>query len=419
MKLKRFIAALGAVSILTGACFQNIVFAEDAEVSDSVSDSDSTVKKYTVTYDADGGSGRIDGDGASYEAGDKFRLSVWALEREGSSHYGWTDGKKTYKRGDTIPMPSEDLHLTAVYDELYSVGFEDFTPYEVNWPLSNRTASPGTEIYLPNYGVFYGKKMFNGWLVNDVHYDPLSTIIMPSEDIFIKVDWLDPIEFVFFAGDVDGMMTEQYLYVDKYPGTVYDLPDATKMGRLGYKLGGWIDTYDGKQYELEQRYDVPARNVTLQAVWNPITLAIRFSGGEGATGTMERAKAPCGSKYTIPECGFTREGYKLLGWKLRDEYYGPEETMRIKIASAGESPQFVAQWIEEDMNPGDLNADGTVDINDLVLLSQILLKDVEISGEEQEKNADVLRDGTVDMSDLALLQQYVMKDKVLLGLKGD
>lgn len=418
MKIKKMLAALCAVSILTATCFQTMVYAEEAGTAAEVTDTE-TAGTYTLTYQTDGGTGKIDGNGSTHKAGESVKLSIWSLLKDGKSHTGWTDGENVYSRGEVIEMPAHNLNLKPVYSNLYNLEYEDFSKYGVDWPLSNMTVVPGEEIYLPNYGVFNGVQMFNGWLVNGVHHDPLTYFQMPEEDVFVEVDWLDPISFVLYAGDVDGVITEERLYMDKYPGNPYDLPDATRMSRLGYKLSGWLDTYDGKEYALEQKYDLPNRDVELQAIWSPITVAVRFSGGTGATGKMDSQKMTYDSMLTIPECAFTKEGCKLAGWKLRDRYYQPEETFQVKIAKQGESPQLVAQWIEEDLNPGDINEDGVADLSDLVLLSQILLKDVEFSSEEQEKNADVYRDDTIDASDLAFFKQYVMKDYVLLGLKGE
>lgn len=476
MNFKKILAAVSAVSILTCTCFQTMVYAEDEtlagvtavekedtsekatdtaeedkasdedtseevtdtaeedkttegeaseedadtseEEDDPAEDTDDDAVYYNVTYDGDGGVGTITPP-VPTKAGDMFKTSLWALKKEGLSHQGWSDGETVYKRGSSFVMPDHDVVLTAVYVKNYKVEFEDFEAnYGLEWPLTNKICLPGTEVYLPNYGVFNGDKMFNGWLVNGVHYDPLTTLITPAEDVFIEVDWLAPIEFTLFAGDVDGVVTEPRLYLKKYAGAMYDLPDGDRMSRLGYKLTGWTDTSDGKEYPLEAPYKIPENDVVLQAIWTPITVAVRYSGGTGAAGTMERQKMPYDSIFELPECGFTKEGYKLLGWKLRDEYYQPEATVQIKIADFGESPQFVAQWIEEDLNPGDLNDDGICDLSDMTILSQILLKDLEPT-EDQEKNADVFRDGVIDTSDIASYKQFIMKDRILLGLKGE
>lgn len=63
---------------------------------------------------------------------------------------------------------------------------------------------------------------------------------------------------------------------------------------------------------------------------------------------------------------------------------------------------------------GDLNSSGKVDNSDLVALSQHLVNDKLLAG-QQLKAADVTLDGIVDVADLALLKQYIMGDLVKLG----
>lgn len=63
---------------------------------------------------------------------------------------------------------------------------------------------------------------------------------------------------------------------------------------------------------------------------------------------------------------------------------------------------------------GDLDDSQDVDLSDMTVISQYLLKDIELN-DEQEFSADVTGDGKVDVSDLALIKQYVMGEDVKLS----
>lgn len=63
---------------------------------------------------------------------------------------------------------------------------------------------------------------------------------------------------------------------------------------------------------------------------------------------------------------------------------------------------------------GDITNDGVVDLSDLLVLSQALLRDITLT-DAQNVVADCDGNGEVNISDLAKLKQYVMKDKVTLG----
>ncbi len=58
---------------------------------------------------------------------------------------------------------------------------------------------------------------------------------------------------------------------------------------------------------------------------------------------------------------------------------------------------------------GDISGDGTVDLTDLLQISQYLLHQYELN-EVQMIKADVSGDGAVDITDMPLIRQYVMKD---------
>lgn len=68
----------------------------------------------------------------------------------------------------------------------------------------------------------------------------------------------------------------------------------------------------------------------------------------------------------------------------------------------------------EELIYGDLDGSETVDLTDLIKLSQYLLKDIELS-EAELAASDVTGDDVTDLSDMALLKQFVMNDKVTLG----
>ncbi len=65
---------------------------------------------------------------------------------------------------------------------------------------------------------------------------------------------------------------------------------------------------------------------------------------------------------------------------------------------------------------GDVNLDKKIDLTDLTMLSQYILGDIGISG-QQLLNADVNGDGDTDITDLPLLRQFIMKDPITLGAK--
>ena len=197
-----------------------------------------------------------------------------------------------------------------------------------------------------------------------------------------------------------------------------NLSDNTRLARLGYRLVGWYDPVGDRQYDPGDTFLVPDRDVTMLAVWKPNKVNMRFNpnGGEG---TMNSQIEYFDSVVNISECTFTREGYKLHGWKNGDDYYLPGAEVTVKIAELGAFMEFDAVWIEEDRNPGDINRDGKVDLCDLTELNLHLIGDSIITDKTVLDDADVEYDGDVNLSDLARLRQFLTRQKILLGIKGE
>ena len=97
-----------------------------------------------------------------------------------------------------------------------------------------------------------------------------------------------------------------------------------------------------------------------------------------------------------------------------DKYaYHKELEGRIEALSCGMNSSVYSYNI----NPaeyGDIDRNSSIDLTDLTILSQQVLKDLDLP-DFLLKNADTNADGEVNLQDLALLKQYVMNDNVQLG----
>ena len=93
----------------------------------------------------------------------------------------------------------------------------------------------------------------------------------------------------------------------------------------------------------------------------------------------------------------TRSGYKFLGW-YTDSKYTESYDFSAKIT---DDITLYAKWAKE----GDVNADGTVDICDLVKLNMLISNG---AAAENEPVCDYNNDGYVDEKDLLLLKKKLL-----------
>ena len=81
-----------------------------------------------------------------------------------------------------------------------------------------------------------------------------------------------------------------------------------------------------------------------------------------------------------------------------------KDTVETKIAPAT-ARIVVTETLPEEPLAGDINADGAVDMNDIILVLQLINGTPVQLSDEQKKLADASGDNVVDMIDVALLFQ--------------
>lgn len=161
--------------------------------------------------------------------------------------------------------------------------------------------------------------------------------------------------------------------------------------RPGYEFAGWagqneaqfmpgpftaqLDTLTGGQ-KIEQ-----GQIVSLRALWTPASYTVTYNGNfpgwdspDGEAGTMEASRYSIGMENTpLPDCGFTRSGYRFLGWAFE--------------ADAAQAALTQGATLEDAMKQGG---------------SHILYQDVTLYAvwEQEEGDQQHQEDGTEEQKDL-------------------
>jgi hypothetical protein len=80
-------------------------------------------------------------------------------------------------------------------------------------------------------------------------------------------------------------------------------------------------------------------------VWKANTYDVVFCSEEkGVTGTTEKITATYDCAFTLPECGFKREGYFFIGWKYDGELYQAGDTQINLTHIHAKEIVFTAEW---------------------------------------------------------------------------
>ena len=246
-------------------------------------------KRYTITFDANGGEGST---GAALDYATP--LTAPQVMREGYTFVGWSPA---------VPetVPAENMTYTAQWTpKQYTVTFDanggDGGTSEL-WACG----SPLTAPLVTREGY-----SFKAW-------SPFVPTTVPAENTTYTAQWeINRYTITFNANGGEGgkAVTQDYAT----PLT------APQVMREGYTFVGWSPAVPET---------VPAENMTYTAQWTPKQYTITFdaNGGEGGTSVTQ----DCDSELVIPTV--SREGYTFAGWLPAVPETVPAENMT-----------YTAQW---------------------------------------------------------------------------
>ena len=109
--------------------------------------------------------------------------------------------------------------------------------------------------------------------------------------------------------------------------------------RDGYKFVGWSEDANGQATHFSGEDFRPSGSTTYYAIWRRI-LTASFRGYADEDG-MEDMVADGSGTLTLPQCSYTREGYRFVGWSAegRDEVAKAGSEVELK-----EPTTFAAVW---------------------------------------------------------------------------
>jgi len=147
-----------------------------------------------------------------------------------------------------------------------------------------------------------------------------------------------------YYADVEYPKTEDVFKENISYGT---LPTLT---RTGYTFKGWSDVNDIGITEATQATE----HRTIYSQWNEHTYTITFNAN-GGSGTIAQINAvPYSRTETLPESGFTLNGFKLIGWSTKSGTNSVEYALGEKVsgltAENGGNVILYAVWAKSEIN---------------------------------------------------------------------
>ena len=254
-----------------------------------------------------------DGSGASFvprdtmtSVGDTILYAIWGSYIEFNAN------------GGTGSM--DPIYLPDIFE------FQDTNNLYYNYTITHDDA------VIPDCGYYREGYRFVGWSGSyngSIDYRPNDTLILSEYSwrrdigyhIILYAVWeRETFPIHFNANGGTGTMDDGVV-----ASSVYIIPECAFRNGTHHFLR-WNTQPDGTGTNY-----VPGRTVgiddpiTLYAIWSE-TITIHFDAN-GGTGTMADASVENDESYTIPSCGFTRQGYRFVNWNTAPN--GSGDTRRV------------------------------------------------------------------------------------------
>ena len=274
-----------------------------------------TVNKYTVTFDANGGSACED---ITVTYGGKYP-TLPAPTKEGYTFEGWFDGETQVKSGDAVTITGNQT-LTVHWS---------INTYTITYQVDGQTVKTESVTYgaeIPTY--IYTK---TGYDVSA--WSPAAPEKMPARNLtFTATTKVHQHSLTYM---LDGEMKSQALV--NYGTAVAVQADPTKTG---YTFSGW--TVEGATAK-NGKFTMPDNDVTITGSFSANTYTVKFNAN-GGEGSMAEQSFTYDEKQALAANGFTRTGWRFTGWKLGNTTYTDGHAVSNLTAEANGTVTLEAQW---------------------------------------------------------------------------
>jgi uncharacterized repeat protein (TIGR02543 family) len=306
---------------------------------------------YTVTYDANGGTGTVPTQHTVNEGIIITVKSPSSLNYTGKFFDGWNtkaDGSGTSYVANNSLTVNENITLYAQWVDRYTV------TYHANGGTgtapSAQTVNEGSTITISGRGsLSYTGKNFNGWNTetdgSGTSYAANNSLTV-NENINLYAQWT-PIQYTVTYNANNGTGTVPEPQTADVNSSI-TLADADALTRDNYSFNGWNTVFNGSgtPYAAGDSFTVEG-NITLYAQWIPTQYTVTYHVNSG-TGTVPGPQTvECGGSITIEGATLTRDNYFFGGWNTYMSGAGTTHKAGSSFTPNGDNPNITlyALWV--------------------------------------------------------------------------
>ncbi len=208
--------------------------------------------------------------------------------------------------------------------------------------MDDSEVTEGNSLTLPENGFTYDGYDFTGWSVDGTTYNPGETVAIYNDTV-VTAQWTEtyvaPVYNVTYdPNGADGGWMDPAQVTEGNPLT---MPECG-FTYTGYTFAGW--NVENNIYQPGDPVFIGGDAIAY-ALWDqdyvPAVYTVAYVPNGANGGWMDDSQVTEGNDLTLPECGFTYDGYNFIGWSVNGETRMPGET----VAITGDT-QITALWEE-------------------------------------------------------------------------
>lgn len=318
-----------------------------------------TAISYTLSFNANGGSGSASRRSLSYDVDTVLPES--GFKRTGYTLSGWNTAKdgsgQAYLPGETVQnLTAANKAALTMYAQWEPITYTlILDPEDGKTEPSSVDLRYGDDYTLPidagsreGYHISAWTTQENGKGKSYAAGKPVTDLTTADgAQVTLYGRWtVNSYTVVFHSNDgADKQRKQNFTY-----GKTGALT-GNGFSRTGYIFSGWSTEEDGEAvYDNKEKVEnLTAENegiVDLYAVWTPISYQIAFKSN-GASGEMETLTVEYGREAVLPELAYEHPGFTFLGWSTTSTgkvLYENEETVKNLTSTQGRTVTLYARW---------------------------------------------------------------------------
>ena len=322
-----------------------------------------TANTYTVSYNANGGTGTMSKTTCTYDT--NCTLAANSFTKTGYTFASWTKDSATgtaYTAGSTVKnlATSGNVNMYAKWTaNSYKIAYTmnngtqgtnkpTSASYDANVLIDNPTKNLTVTINANNQGATISKtsvsqaQTFNGWTVSGLNTNTAKTGTASNA---ITTAYTGSSTKNTYFKNLTATNNGTVTFTANWTNTAVTLPTITKTG---YTCGYATSTSGSIAYASGSKYTPSGEtSKTLYAKCNANTYTITYNAN-GGSGTMSKTTCTYDTNCTLAANSFTKDGYAFVRW-TKDSTTGTAYTAgsTVKNLATSGNVNMYAKWITQ------------------------------------------------------------------------